>query len=77
MAFGSGNPGIWGESVRKALNADEDRNAQRQQASAERVQLDTEELRSLERTELYGGAPQARQPSRLRRFLARILRRSA
>jgi hypothetical protein len=77
MAFGSGNPGIWGESVRKALNTDEERNAQRKQASAGQALLDTAELQDLERAELYGGTPRTRQPSRLWTILDRIFRRSA
>jgi hypothetical protein len=77
MAFGSGNPGIWGESVRKALNTDEARNAHEHEANAEQALLDTAELQDLERAELYGGTPRTRQPSRLRTILDWILRRSA
>jgi hypothetical protein len=69
------NPSIWGESVRKALNPDQDQDAQEREASVERALLDTAELRELEGSELYGEAPQARQPSRLRSFLDRLIRR--
>jgi hypothetical protein len=75
MALGGGNPGIWGESVRKALNPSEQRAAHEHEASVEQELLDTAELQELERSELYGGTPQARQPSRLRSILARMFRR--
>jgi hypothetical protein len=77
MAFGGPNPGIWGESVRKALNPSEERNADEHEAGVERSLLDKAELRELERSELYGETPQVRQPSRLRRILDRMFRRSA
>jgi hypothetical protein len=82
MGFGGPNPGVWGESVRKALNPDEERSAHAHEAGAEQQMLDTAELQELERSEFYAEAPQARetpearQPSRLRSILARILRRS-
>jgi len=78
MAMGGPNPGIWGESVRKALNATGERDAHEQEAGVEQALLDKAELRELERSELYGETPQAaRQPSRLRCFLDRVFRRSA
>ena len=69
------NPGIWGESVRKALNATEERDAHEHEAGVEHAMLDKAELRDLERSELYGEAPQAHRPSRLRSFLDRLFRR--
>jgi hypothetical protein len=83
MAFGGPNPGIWGDSVRKALNPNEERDAGDHQTGAEQMLLDKAELRELERSELYDETPQARetpearQPSRLRSILARIFRGSA
>lgn len=77
MALGGSNPGIWGESVRKALNPSDERHAHEHEASVEQALLDTAELQELERAELYGETPQARQPSRLRSILARMLRRPA
>jgi hypothetical protein len=77
MGLGGSNPGIWGESVRKALNAGEERAAHEQEASVEQGLLDTAELQELERSEFYGGKPEARQPSRLRSILDRVFRRSA
>ena len=70
------NPPIWGESVRKALNASEERDAHERDAGVEQALLDKAELRQLERSELYGETPQARQPSRLRSILDRLFRRS-
>ena len=75
MALGGPNPGIWGESVRKALNPSDD--ADKHEASVEQALLDKAELRELERSELYGETPQAAQPSRLRTILNRVFRRSA
>ncbi len=83
MTFGGPNPGIWGDSVRKALNPGGERDAHEHMASDEQALLDTEELREVERSELDGGTPQAGetplapQPSRLRSIVARIFRRSA
>jgi hypothetical protein len=83
MAFGGQNPGIWGESVRKALNSDEERHAHDNEAGAERALLDTAELRDMERSEFYGetrpvSAPApVSQSSGLRGFLARLFGRSA
>jgi hypothetical protein len=77
MGLGGSNPGIWGESVRKALNPSEERHAHEHEASVERSLLDKAELQELERSELYGRTPRARQPSRLRSFLDRVFRRSA
>ena len=71
------NPPIWGESVRKALNPGEERDVQEHEADVEQALLDKAELRQLERSELYGETPQARQPSRLRSILDRLFRRSA
>jgi hypothetical protein len=76
MASGP-NPGIWGESVRKALNPSEERDADEHEASVEQALLDEAELRQLERSELYGETPRARQPSRLRNIVDRLFRRSA
>jgi len=76
MAFGGPNPGIWGESVRKALNHSEERDAREHEAGVDQALLDKAELRELERSELYGETPQARQPSRLRSLLDRVFRRS-
>jgi hypothetical protein len=72
MGIGGPNPGIWGEAVRKALNPDEDGDA-----NAERALLDTAELRELERSELYGETPEVPEASRRRRFLDWLFRRSA
>jgi hypothetical protein len=77
MSSGGPNPGIWGESVRKALNSDQDQVAQEHQASGERALLDAEELRDLERSSLYGETRQSREPSRRRSLLDRLLRRSS
>jgi hypothetical protein len=71
------NPPIWGESVRKALNPDEERAAHEHEAGVEQALLDKAELQQLERSELYGETPQTRQPSRLRGILDRLFRRSA
>ena len=54
MAFGGPNPGIWGESVRKALNPDDERDAHDHDADVEQALLDKAELQELERSELYG-----------------------
>ena len=70
------NPPIWGESVRKALNPDEARAANQHEAGVEQALLDKAELQQLERSELYGETPQARQPSRLQSILDRLFRRS-
>lgn len=77
MAFGGPNPGIWGDSVRKALNPSEERDAHEHEASVEQALLDKAELRELERSGSYGETPQARQPSRLRGIFARMFGRSA
>jgi hypothetical protein len=77
MAMGGPNPGIWGESVRKALNPSAERDAHEQEANVEQALLAKGELRELERSELYGETPRSRQPSRLRRILDWIFRRSA
>jgi hypothetical protein len=76
MSSGGPNPGIWGESVRKALNADQDQVAQDHEASSERARLDAEELRDLERSGLYGETPHSPPPSRRRSLLDRLFRRS-
>jgi hypothetical protein len=77
MTIGGSNPGIWGESVRKALNSSEERDAHEHEAGVELALLDKAELRQLERSELYGETPQAPPPSRLRSILDRLVRRSA
>jgi hypothetical protein len=81
MAIGGPNPGIWGESVRKALTPGEERAAHGHETGVEQAMLDKAELQELERAELYGAtpldeAPQVSQPSRLRGIVDRILRRS-
>jgi hypothetical protein len=78
MAMGGPNPGIWGESVRKALNSSGERDAHEQEAGVEQALLDKAELQELERSELYGETTRAaRQPSRLRMILHRLFGRSA
>jgi hypothetical protein len=83
MAFGGPNPGIWGDSVRKALNPGGEQDAHEHMTSDEQALLDAEELREVERSERYGEAPQAGaialapRPTRLRSIVARIFRRSA
>jgi hypothetical protein len=73
MAGPGPNP-IAAEAARKALTPDQ-RAADAHDASVERARLDQAELRELERSELYGETPQARQPSRLRSILDRLFRR--
>jgi hypothetical protein len=73
MAIGGGP--IWGESVRKSLNASQDRDAQEHEASAARALLDEAELRELERSEVYGEAPPSPQPTRRRSLFDRLFRR--
>ena len=78
MGFGNApNPGIWGDSVRKALNPNEERNARERTAGVERSLLDDAELRALERSGSYDDLSEAPAPSRLRRIVARIFRRPA
>jgi hypothetical protein len=62
MGFGGPNPGIWGESVRKALNPSDEQDAHDHEVGSEQALLDQAELRELERTGLYGEAPQASEP---------------
>ena len=75
-------PGIWADSVRKALNPNEERAARAHETGAEQAELDEADLRELELSGVYGQTPAAReatrptQPSRLRSALARIFRRS-
>lgn len=76
MAFGGNNPGIWGESVRKALNPGEERGARDQRTSAEQTRLDKADLLGLEQTGVFGEPPDAPQALRPRGFLARLFRRS-
>jgi hypothetical protein len=78
MAFGGPNPGIWGESVRKALVTDDEHNARERVVSVEQAARDKAELQVFERSGSYGEAPdvEARSPSRLRTLLARLFRRS-
>jgi hypothetical protein len=66
---------IWGESVRKGLNANQDRDAREHEASAARALLDEAELRDLERTGVYGETPQRPLPTRRRSVLDRLFRR--
>jgi hypothetical protein len=54
------NPGIWGESVRKALNPGAERDANEHEADVDQALLDKAELQELERSELYGETPPAR-----------------
>jgi hypothetical protein len=80
MAFGGGpNPGIWADAVGRALNPGDQQGAIDRESGVEQTLLDIEELRALERSELYGATPPAPQlalqPARPRSFLARILRR--
>ena len=75
MAIGGPNPGIWGESVRKALNDGEERNAREQTGGSEQHALDRAELQELERSGSYGDLSEAPTPSRLRAIVARIFRR--
>jgi hypothetical protein len=84
MTLGGGpNPGIWGDSVRKALNPNDEHGARVQAAGAEQQLLDKAELREIELSTVYGGTAQAPevartdQPPRPRGFLARLFRRSA
>jgi len=69
------NPGIWGESVRKALNPSAERDANEHEADVDQALLDKAELQELERSELYGETPPARHTSRLRSILDRMVRR--
>ncbi len=83
MTMGGPNPGLWGDSVRRALNQNDGDGARAHEASAEQSRLDDAELREFERSGVYGEIPQARetsnarQSSRLRSIVDRILRRSA
>jgi hypothetical protein len=78
-----GGPGLWGDSVRKALNPNEERAARAHEIGAEQALRDKEELRELELSGAYSQTPlfrettEDRQPSRIRSALARIFRRSA
>jgi hypothetical protein len=78
MAFGGPNPGIWGESVRKALVTDDEHNAREQSLSVEQATLDKAELQEFERSGSFGEGPdvQARPLSPLRRLFGRLLRRA-
>jgi hypothetical protein len=71
------NPGLWGETVRKALNPGEERAARDQRTGAEQSRLDKEDLLGLEQTGVYGELPEAPQPARPRGFFARLFRRTA
>ena len=77
MAFGGQNPGIWGESVRKALVTDDQRNARERVLSVEQATLDKAELQEFEGSGSFGEPVQvqARTPSRLRTLLGRLFRR--
>ena len=76
------NPGIWADSVRKALSPNDERGARKHRTDAEQAQLDKPELRELELSGVYGQTPAAREAtepthaSRLQSALARIFRRS-
>jgi replicative superfamily II helicase len=77
MAIGGPNPGIWGDSVRKALTPDEERGAHEHETSIEQTRLDKAELQELERSGSYGVAPDAAPlPSSLRRIVDRLFRRA-
>lgn len=73
---GQGPNPIWAETVRLAFSADQEAAIQHD-ADVEQSELDKQELRELERTELYGETSRAKQPSRLRSVLDRLLRRSS
>jgi hypothetical protein len=70
------NPVIWGEAVRKALNPGAERDANEVDAGVEQALLDKEELREMERSELYGESIRAPQPTRLRSIVDRLVRHS-
>src|SRR5678815_4216592 len=74
MASSGPNP-ISAEAARKALNPDQERAAHAHDVAGEQAQLDEAELRELERSNLYGETPRARQPSRLRSIIDRMLGR--
>jgi len=76
VAFGGQNPGIWGESVRKALNPGEERTAQEHGIAAKQTALDSAELRELELSGSYGATSEVRRQSGLRGILDRLFRRS-
>ena len=71
------NPGLWGVSVRKALNPGEERAARDQRTGAEQARLDKADLLGLEQTGVFGESPDVPQAPRPRGFLARLFRRSA
>ena len=77
------SPGIWADSVRKALNPNEERVARTHETAAEQALLDKAELREVELSGVYvestrpGEATPAARASRLRSAVARIFRRSA
>jgi hypothetical protein len=77
MAFGGPNPGIWGESVRKALVTDDEHNAREHSLSVEQATLDKAELQEFERSGAFGEAApvDVRPPSRLRTLLGRLFHR--
>jgi len=83
MTMGGPNPGLWGDSVRRALNQSDGDDARAHESSAEQHRLDDAELQEFERSGVYGEAPQARetpdarQSSRLRRIVDRMFHRSA
>ena len=83
MGFGAPNPGIWGDSVRKALNPGEERGAHDHATGAEQEMLDRADLQEFERTGVYGEPPQAQetpeppQRSGLRGFFARLFHHAA
>ena len=77
MGFGAPNPGLWGESARKALSPGQEKDARDHATSAEQHKLDQADLRQFERSGSYEDVSEAPSPSRLRRIVARIFRRPA
>ena len=75
MAFGN-NPGLWGESVRKALNPDEERAAREHATGVEQDMIDTAELQEVERSGSLGATTPTRPPSGLQGIVDRLFRRS-
>src|SRR6476660_6558769 len=75
-------PGIWADSVRKALDPSAERAARAHETDAEQAELDNAELRELELSGVYGDTPPVREapeptePRRLRSAFARIFGRS-
>ena len=76
MAFGGPNPGIWGDSVRKALNHGEDLASDEHAASEKLAKLDAADLRELELSGSYGETHRDDVPTPRRGILSRLFRRS-